>query len=129
MSKKPIFTEKAPQAIASYSQAILLPESRLLFCSGQIAIDPATGKMVSGGIVAETNQVMKNLQAVLAAAGSSLKQVVKTTVYITSMDDFASMNKTYQSFFEGDLPARATVQATGLPLGATVEIEAIALVE
>jgi 2-iminobutanoate/2-iminopropanoate deaminase len=100
-----------------------------LFCSGQIPIDPATGEFVSGGVAEQTEQVMRNLSAVLSAGQSSLKQVVKTTVFLADMDDFTAMNEVYGRFFGENPPARATVQAARLPRDAKVEIEAIAVIE
>ena len=120
-----IQTETAPAAIGPYSQAIRA--NGLVFCSGQIPIDPATGKFVAGGIAEQTEQVLKNLSAVLEAAGSSLERVVKTTVFLADMAEFAEMNEVYGRFFTGQTPARATVAAAGLPRDAKVEIEAVAL--
>ena len=122
-----IATDQAPRAIGPYSQAIRA--GNLLFCSGQIPIDPATGEFVSGGVAEQTEQVMRNLSAVLTAGQSSLKQVVKTTVFLADMDDFTAMNEVYGRFFGENPPARATVQAARLPRDAKVEIEAIALIE
>ena len=99
-----------------------------MFVSGQIPIDPQTGQFVAGGIAEQTERVLKNLQAVLEAAGSSLDQVVKTTVFLADMKEFTGMNEVYATFFSGALPARATVAAAGLPRDASVEIEAVALV-
>lgn len=123
--KHVIKTEKAPQAIGPYSQAI--KAAGLVFVSGQIPIDPATGEFVEGGIAEQTEQVMKNLAAVLEAAATGLDRVIKTTVFLADMTDFAAMNEVYGRSFTNDPPARATVQAAGLPKGAKVEIEAIAL--
>lgn len=124
MEAKPVVTEKAPAAIGPYSQAVVLGD--LVFTSGQIALDPATGQLVSGGIVEQTQQVMRNLAAVLEAAGASLSTVVRTTVYLANLSDFAAMNEVYGRFFGETRPARSTVQAAGLPRGALVEIDAIA---
>ena len=99
-----------------------------MFASGQIAIDPATGQFVPGSVAEQTERVLKNLAAVLEAAGSSLDKVVKTTVFLADMKEFAEMNEVYAKFFSADPPARATVAAAGLPRGARVEIEAVALV-
>ena len=121
-----IQTEHAPAAIGPYSQAI--KAAGLVFASGQIPIDPKTGEFVQGGISEQTERVLKNLAAVLEAAGSSLDQVVKTTVFLGDMKDFAAMNEVYGRFFSGVTPARATVAAAGLPRDARVEIEAIAVV-
>jgi 2-iminobutanoate/2-iminopropanoate deaminase len=124
--KDSIQTEHAPQAIGPYSQAI--KAGGFLFASGQIPIDPLTGQFVAGGIAEQTEQVLKNLSAVLQAGGSSLDRVVKTTVFLADMDEFALMNEVYGRYFGASLPARATVQAARLPRDARVEIEAIAVV-
>ena len=121
-----IQTEHAPAAIGPYSQAI--KAGGFVFASGQIPIDPKTGEFVAGGIGEQTERVLKNLAAVLEAAGSSLDQVVKTTVFLADMKDFAAMNEVYGRFFSGVTPARATVAAACLPRDARVEIEAIAVV-
>lgn len=122
--REAIKTDKAPAAIGPYSQAIRT--GGLLFCSGQIPLDPATGKMVAGGIEAQTERVLKNLEAVLSAGGASLASVVKTTVYLADLADFPAMNAVYGRFFPQDPPARATIQAAKLPAGAMVEIDAVA---
>ncbi|CAN5674422.1 RidA family protein [soil metagenome] len=122
-----IQTDRAPQAIGPYSQAI--KARGFVYASGQIPIDPATGQFVAGGITEQTEQVMKNVAAVLEAAGSGLDRIVKTTVFLADMEEFAAMNEVYAMFFASDPPARATVQAAGLPRNARVEIEVIALVE
>ena len=124
--KVKVQTEGAPAAIGPYSQAIKV--DGFVFVSGQIPIDPATGQFVSDGIQEQTEQVIKNLSAVLTAAGSSLGQVVKTTVFLADMKDFSSMNEVYSKFFTEVAPAGATVAAAGLPRDARVEIEAIAVV-
>ena len=124
--KQSIKTDNAPAAIGPYSQAI--KAGGFVFVSGQIPIDPATGEFVAGGIAEQTERVLKNLAAVLEAAGSSLDQVVKTTVFLADMKEFAGMNEVYARFFSGPPPARATVAAAGLPRDARVEIEAVALV-
>jgi 2-iminobutanoate/2-iminopropanoate deaminase len=121
-----IQTENAPAAIGPYSQAI--KAGGFVFCSGQVAIDPRTGQFVAGGVAEQTEQVLKNLSAVLEAAGSSLDQVVKTTVFLADMKEFSEMNEVYARFFSEPPPARATVAAAGLPRDARVEIEAVALV-
>ena len=121
----PVKTDRAPGAIGPYSQAI--KAGGFVFVSGQIAIDPQTGQFVAGGIAEQTEQVLKNLSAVLDAAGSSLSQVVKTTVFLADMKEFTAMNEVYGKFFTGEPPARATVAAAGLPKDARVEIEAVAL--
>ncbi len=120
-----IQTEHAPQAIGPYSQAV--KANGLIFASGQIPTDPETAQFVAGGIKEQTEQVLKNLSAVLKAAGSDLGHVVKTTVFLIDMNEFAAMNEVYGTFFTERPPARATVQATRLPRDARVEIEAIAL--
>ena len=124
--REKIQTENAPAAIGPYSQAI--KAGGLVFVSGQIPTDPATGEFVAGGISEQTQQVLKNLSAVLEAAGSSLDQVVKTTVFLADMKEFSGMNEVYATFFTGPPPARATVAAAGLPRDARVEIEAVALI-
>ncbi len=123
--KQIIKTDSAPQAIGPYSQAVKV--NGFIFASGQIPIDPATGQFVEGGIAEQTEQVMKNVSAVLEAAGSSLEKVIKTTVFLADMGEFAAMNEVYGRYFEQDPPARATVEAARLPRDARVEIEAIAL--
>jgi len=125
MERKIVSTEKAPKAVGPYSQAVRAGD--LIFAAGQAAIDPATGKLVEGDVAAQTRQVLNNLSAVLKAAGSSLAQVVKTTVFLTDMGDFAAMNRIYAEFFPTDPPARSTVEVAELPLGALVEIEAVAI--
>jgi 2-iminobutanoate/2-iminopropanoate deaminase len=122
--RKTVSTGEAPAAIGPYSQAV--SSGGFLFCSGQIPIDPATGKMVEGGIEAQTERVLKNLEAVLSAGGSTLATVVKTTVYLADMADFPAMNAVYGKFFGQAPPARATVQVAKLPAGAKVEIDAVA---
>ena len=123
--REPVKTESAPAAIGPYSQAIRAGD--FVFVSGQIAIDPATGQFVSGTVAEQTERVLKNVAAVLTAAGSSLDKVVKTTVFLTDMKDFVEMNEVYATFFSDTPPARATVAAAGLPRDARVEIEAVAL--
>jgi 2-iminobutanoate/2-iminopropanoate deaminase len=125
--KKQVQTDKAPKAIGPYSQAIIA--NGFVFCSGQIPIDPATGNLISGTIENETRQVLKNLGAVLDAAGSSFDEVVKTTVFLQDMNDFTKMNAVYAEFFKAPNPARAAVQVARLPKDVKVEIEAIALVK
>jgi 2-iminobutanoate/2-iminopropanoate deaminase len=121
-----IQTENAPAAIGPYSQAI--KAGGFVFASGQIPTDPQTGQFVAGGIAEQTEQVLKNLRAVLEAAGSSLDQVVKTTVFLADMKEFSAMNEVYARFFPEPPPARATVAVAGLPRDARVEIEVVALV-
>ena len=122
--KQIVKTGLAPKAIGPYSQAV--KAGGFVFASGQIPIDPETGEFVSGGIAEQTRQVMKNLSAVLEAAGSDLQLVVKTTVFLADMSEFTAMNEVYGTFFSDEPPARATVQAARLPRDARVEIEAIA---
>jgi 2-iminobutanoate/2-iminopropanoate deaminase len=124
--KEVVSTEKAPGAIGPYSQAI--KAGGMMFCSGQIPIDPATGEFVEGGVAEQTEQVFKNLIAVLEAGGSGLDGVVKTTVFLADMNDFTAMNEIYARYFDSNKPARATVQAARLPRDAKVEIECIAVV-
>ncbi|HSI87853.1 MAG TPA: RidA family protein [Pyrinomonadaceae bacterium] len=123
--KETVSTENAPGAIGPYSQAV--KANGMVFCSGQIPIDPATGEFVSDDVAEQTEQVLKNLGAVLEAAGSSFDHVVKTTVFLADMGDFAAMNEVYGRYFSDNKPARATVQAAGLPKNARVEIDCIAL--
>lgn len=120
-----ITTDKAPGAIGPYSQAV--KAGGMVFCSGQIPIDPSTGEFVSDVVSEQTEQVLKNLGEVLTAAGTGLSNVVKTTVFLTDMNDFAEMNEVYARYFGENKPARATVQAAGLPRGARVEIDCIAV--
>ncbi|MBP7127505.1 RidA family protein [Myxococcota bacterium] len=127
MSKnQPVESPDAPRAIGPYSQAIECRPDRMLFLSGQIALDPATGTLVPGGIEAETRQVLANLQAVLVAGGMDRWNVVKTTIFLVDMQDFGTVNSLYGEFFGDHRPARATVQVAALPRGARVEIEAVA---
>jgi len=122
--RRSVSTPGAPKAIGPYSQAIV--HSGLVWCSGQVGFDPASMEIVEGGIEAQTRRVLTNLTAVLEASGSSLSGVLKTTVYLQHMEDFAAMNAVYAGFFEGQPPARATVEVSGLPKGALVEIECVA---
>ena len=126
MERQVVSTEQAPKAIGPYSQGIRA--GMFIFTAGQVAIDPATGKLVEGDIRAQTRQVLNNLDAILQAAGASLGQVVKTTVFLADMNDFQAMNGVYATFFTVNPPARSTVQVTRLPLGALVEIEAVTFV-
>jgi 2-iminobutanoate/2-iminopropanoate deaminase len=118
-------TEDAPGAIGPYSQAVAA--GGFVYCSGQIPTDPATGQFVEGGVREQTEQVLRNLSKVLEAAGSGLGRVVKTTVFLADMSDFAEMNEVYAGFFQENPPARSTVQAARLPRDARVEIDVIAL--
>ena len=123
-----VSTDNAPKAIGPYSQAVKC--NGMVFTSGQIPLDPATGAMVGGEDArAQTTQIMKNLAAVLEAAGSSFDKVVKTTIFVTDLNDFAAVNETYGAHFKTAPPARSTVQVAALPKGARVEIEMIALVQ
>lgn len=127
VERRVIATDRAPAAVGPYSQAIRVDHT--VFTAGQIGLDPQTGELVEGGIVAQTRQALQNLAAVLEAAGTSLQNVVKTTVFLANMDDFPEMNRVYAEFFPEAPPARSTVEVARLPLGALVEIEAVALVE
>lgn len=125
--KRAITTEQAPKAVGPYSQAIVA--NGFVFCSGQIPLDPATGKLIDSADIGDhVRRVMENLRAVLEAAGSDFSKVVKTTIFVAQMSDFPEVNKAYAAFFTDVPPARATVQAAGLPLNARVEIEMTALV-
>ena len=125
--KKQVQTDKAPKAIGPYSQGIIA--NGFVFCSGQIPIDPATGELNTGSIEDQTRQVLKNLGAVLEAAGSSFDDVVKCTVFLQDMNDFAKMNAVYAEFFKAPSPARAAVQVARLPRDVKVEIEAVAFLK
>jgi 2-iminobutanoate/2-iminopropanoate deaminase len=119
-----VHTDRAPRAIGPYSQAVAV--DGWVFCSGQIALDPATGEVVEGDVAAQTERVLTNLSAVLEAAGASLDTVLKTTVFLADMDDFAAMNAVYEKRFGAHRPARSTVAAAGLPRSVRVEIDAVA---
>ncbi len=121
---RPVHTDDAPQAIGPYSQAIIV--DGWVYCSGQIPIDPASGEIMEGDIAAQTDRVLRNLAAVLEAAGSSLGRVVKTTVFLAEMSDFSAMNEVYARHFGDHRPARAAVEAGGLPRGVGIEIECVA---
>ncbi len=123
MSMKAIATEQAPQAVGPYSQAVL--SGGFLFASGQLPIDPATGKMVEGSIQDKTRQCLKNLTAVAQAGETSLANAVKLTVFLTDMGNFAAANEAYKEFFNAPFPARSAIQVAALPLGGEIEIEAI----
>lgn len=120
-----IATTDAPAAIGPYSQAIVTGD--LVFCSGQIPLDPATGTLIEGDVRAQTRRALENLSAVLVEAGASTASVVKTTVFLVSMDDYTAVNEVYAEFFSGEPPARSAVAVAGLPRGARVEVEAIAV--
>ncbi|MGA2112253.1 MAG: RidA family protein [Anaerolineales bacterium] len=124
---KAIFSDKAPKAIGPYSPAIKF--ENLVFTAGQIGLDPQRGEIVPGGVGAETRQALRNLSALLEAAGSSLPKVLKTTVFLKDMTEFGKMNEAYAEFFKDSPPARSTVQVAALPRGAAVEIECIAATE
>ena len=125
--KKIISTERAPKALGPYSQAVV--SNGWAFLSGQIPLDPSTNQIIDGGIAAQTERVIENLKSVLEAAGSSLERVVKTTVYLKDMGEFAAMNEVYGRYFGSNPPARATVEVARLPKDVRVEIECIAGVE
>ncbi len=125
--KQIIATDQAPKAIGPYSQAVVW--NGLAFLSGQIPLDPRTNQIVDGDISIQTERVFENLKAVLAACGSSLEQVLKTTVYLKNMDEFARINEVYARYFPEEAPARATIEAARLPRDARIEIDAIAAVE
>ncbi len=124
MSKKAVRTDKAPSPVGPYSQAIIY--NNLVFCSGQIALDPETGQLADRDIESETSRVIENLKAVLESAGSGLDKVLKTTVFLRDMKDFVRMNEVYGSFFIGVPPARSAVQVAALPRGVRIEMECIA---
>jgi 2-iminobutanoate/2-iminopropanoate deaminase len=124
--KKIVSTDKAPRAIGPYSQAVCI--EGLVFTAGQVGLDPATMELVEGGVEVQTRQVLANLSHVLESADSGLNFVIKTTVFLQSMGDFAAMNAVYAEFFPENPPARSTVQVAGLPKGALVEVECVALV-
>jgi 2-iminobutanoate/2-iminopropanoate deaminase len=126
MPLKQMNTEKAPAAIGPYSQAILA--NGFLYTAGQIPLDPVTGKIVDGGIVEQTERVMQNLQEVLESSGASWADVVKTTVYLHDLAHFPTVNEVYGRWLDGSRPARSTVQVSGLPRGALVEIDAVAAI-
>lgn len=126
MKREVVRTAGAPAAIGPYSQAVRA--GGLLFCSGQIPLDPSTGNLINGGIEAQAERVLSNLEAVLIAGGETLRSVVKTTVYLVDLGDFPAMNGIYGKFFPEDPPARVTVQVVKLPAGARVEIDAVATV-
>ncbi len=126
MKRETVRTQDAPEPVGPYSQAVRC--GGFLFCSGQIPLDPATGKIVAAGIAEQTARVLQNLEAVLAAGNASLRSVVKTTVYMVDLGEFPAMNEVYRKYFPQDPPARATVEVSRLPAGARVEIEAVAVV-
>jgi 2-iminobutanoate/2-iminopropanoate deaminase len=125
MTREIIATPEAPEAVGAYSQATT--GNGFVFCSGQIPLDPVTGEMVGGSVADQTRRCLDNLSAVLSAAGSGLERVAKVNVYLEDIGDFAEFNDAYSAYFQSDPPARAAVGASGLPKGARVEIECIAL--
>jgi 2-iminobutanoate/2-iminopropanoate deaminase len=127
MARTVVHSENAPRAIGPYSQAVQVPAGTLTFLSGQVALDPHTGELLQGDIAQQTQRVMENLSAVLKAAGISFSHVVRCTIYLTDLNDFAEVNAVYGRYFEAAPPARATVQVAALPRGARVEIDAIAV--
>lgn len=126
--KKITSTDDAPKALGPYNQAVSSGANNLVFTAGQLGIDPGTGDFVGGSIKAQTRQTLKNLQAVLRAAGSDLEHIVKTTVFLKNMNDFTAMNEVYAEFFQNNAPARSAIEAARLPKDALIEIEAVALV-
>jgi 2-iminobutanoate/2-iminopropanoate deaminase len=127
MTRTTIKTNDAPQAVGPYAQGVRV--GQLVFVSGQVALDPATGVLVDGGVEEQTRRVLTNLEAILKAAGSGLNRVVKATVYMTDLSSFAAMNEVYASFFPGEKPARVTVEVSRLPKDGLVEIDAIGTVD
>jgi 2-iminobutanoate/2-iminopropanoate deaminase len=127
MARQAIHSDNAPKAIGPYSQAIQVDAGKMTFLSGQIPLDPKTMEMVQGDVVAQAEQVMQNLKAVLTAAGLDFSHVVRCTIFLTDLGDFAKVNEVYGRHFTGSPPARATVQVAALPRGAKVEIDAIAV--
>jgi 2-iminobutanoate/2-iminopropanoate deaminase len=124
-----IKTSNAPAAIGPYSQGVKIAAGKMIFTAGQIALDPLTGRMIEGDVAAQTRRVLENVKAILVAAGAALENVVKTTVFMTDLGDFAAMNEVYGEYFPANPPARSTVEVKALPRGAKVEIETIAMVE
>jgi 2-iminobutanoate/2-iminopropanoate deaminase len=127
VTKEIIHSDNAPAAVGPYSQAVKIG-GNLIYTAGQVALDPATMKLVAGGVEAQTHQVLKNLQAVLTAAGSNLANVIKTTVFLADINDYKAVIGVYAQYFTESPPARSAVQVAALPLGALVEIEVVALV-
>jgi 2-iminobutanoate/2-iminopropanoate deaminase len=127
MARKPIHSDDAPKAIGPYSQAIQVDAGKMTFLSGQIPLDPKTMEMVQGDAATQAEQVMKNLRAVLTASGLDFSHVVRCTIFLTDLGDFAKVNEVYGRYFTGAPPSRATVQVAALPRGAKVEIDAIAV--
>jgi 2-iminobutanoate/2-iminopropanoate deaminase len=131
MPTRTVSSDAAPKAIGPYSQAVLLERDgvRTIWCSGQIPLDPVTGELVQGDVTAQTERVLANVEALLAGAGMKLSNVVKTTVFLTDLVDFARMNEVYARRFSAPYPARSTIQVAALPRGAAVEIEVVAVAE
>jgi 2-iminobutanoate/2-iminopropanoate deaminase len=127
--RETIKTSNAPSAIGPYSQAIRATAGKMIFTAGQIPLDPATGRLIEGDISAQTRRVLENVKAILAAAGAHLENVVKTTVFMADLSEFAAMNEVYGEYFPANPPARSTVEVKALPRGAKVEIETIAMVD
>lgn len=127
MARNIIHSDDAPKAIGPYSQAVQVDAGKLTFLSGQIPLDPKTGQLIEGDVAAQTERVMQNLQAVLAAAGLDFSHVVRCTIFLADMNDFAKVNEVYGRYFPGNPPARATVQVSRLPRDVRVEIDAIAV--
>ena len=127
--RKIVATKGAPGAIGPYSQGVVVTGKRMVFTSGQIGLDPVSGVMVEGGVRAQAEQVMKNLGAVLEASGMKWSDVARSTIYLADMGDFAVVNEVYGAVFPADPPARATIQAAGLPKGALVEIDVVAVAD
>jgi 2-iminobutanoate/2-iminopropanoate deaminase len=125
MVRKVVHTDRAPKAVGPYSQGICAGD--YVFTSGQVGLDPATGKMVEGGTTAQARRIMENLRAILEAANSDFSKVVKVTVYLSDINDFSAFNEVYSEYFPSDPPARSAFQVAALPLGALVEIEMVAL--
>lgn len=135
LNKIIVSTDDAPKALGAYSQGVLYDSSiltsgvkRILFTAGQIGLDPQTGEMVSGGVGAETERAMENLKAVVIAGGSSMDKVLKVTIFLADINDFAAVNEIYSRYFKDDPPARSAIQVAALPKGALVEVECIAAV-
>jgi len=128
MANQKILTDKAPKPIGPYSQGIIV-DGRIVYTAGQVAIDPATNQAIEGDIKVQTRQVLKNIDAVLNAAGTTMDKVVKTTVFLKDFNDFAAMNEVYAEFFSNAAPARSTVEVARLPKDMKVEIEAVAVIE
>jgi len=127
--RKTIATAEAPRAIGPYSQAVAASGTRTVWCSGQIPLDPVTGEMIPGDIAAQTERVLANVRGLLAAAGLEMRHVVKSTVFLVDLGEFARMNEVYARHFPGDPPARSTVQVAALPRGARIELECIAVAD